>query len=39
MREEFAAEIASLRADMTVQNAIAKGEIAEIKKSSTRDAA
>ena len=31
MRDEFAAEIASLRADMMVQAGIARGEIAQIK--------
>jgi hypothetical protein len=31
LREEFAAEIASLRADLTVQTGIARDEIAQIK--------
>ena len=33
LRDEFNSAIGSLRADLTVQTAVAKGEIAEIKRS------
>jgi hypothetical protein len=32
LRDEFARELASLRADMNIQTGIARGEIAEIKR-------